>query len=221
MTRVQIAPLVLLAIFAFSVASVASASAEATLLAEWLIGGRQVSALTLVEGTGEVLFSDTSNGSDILCGGIGIGSVGPNGEGEVTEVLTLSGVQVTLTSPELCESQAVCEKSTTDVEVAPEQLPWHGSLYLTESGKFLTTLVEGNSAYDIACLVLGVRVTDECTTTGATFEVSNVTGGVTAAEESGVPLATCSIGGAGTGELVPLKGNLLTASGGLSVSSEP
>jgi hypothetical protein len=208
--------------FAFSALLASTASAEPTLLAEWLVGGNTVLELTQTKTTGEILLADTSNGSDVLCSVILDGSVGSDGEDEITEVLTLSGVVVTLTSPILCESGAVCEASPTDIEVAPEGLPWHTLLFLMESNDSFLDLVF-SASYVVKCLVLGLTITDECTTTLATGGVSNATGGVTRAEETLSPLGTCSIGGAGTGEVVFLKGNLTTATNGetLTVSSEP
>jgi hypothetical protein len=219
MKKIQIMGLILAAMFAFSALLASTASAEPTLLAEWLINGLEVLTLTLVETTGSVLLADTSNGSDVICKWIFDGSVGPNGEDEITEVLTLSGVAVTLASPLLCESGAVCEKSTTDVEISPEGLPWHTLLFLMESNNSFLDLVF-SAGYVVKCLVLGLAVSDECTTMLTAGGVSNTTGGVTATEEALSPLGACSIGGAGTSEIVPLKGNLTTASGGLTVSSE-
>jgi hypothetical protein len=221
MKKIQIIGMALVAMFAFSALLASTAFAEPTLLAEWLINGLEVLTLTLVETTGSILLSDTSNGSDVVCKGIFDGSVGPNGEDEITEVLTLAEpkVQITLAAPLLCESGAVCEKSATDVEVAPEALPWHTLLFLMESNNSFLDLVF-SASYNVKCLVLGLAITDECTATLSAGGVSNTTGGVTGAEEALAPLGLCSIGGAGTGEVVPLKGNLTTASGGLTVSSE-
>jgi hypothetical protein len=200
----------------------ASASAETTLLAEWLLNGAPVTTLTSVEGSGEILWEDIGNKAGITCSDIGDGSVGPNGEGEITEILTLAGVAVSLVTPTLCKKLAgsACEESATDIEAAPEKLPWRGSLVLSEAGTFLTELLEGEAAYVVSCLVLGIKVTDECSTTKSKFEVLNVTGGVEAMGE-GSPLANCSLGGAEKGRLEALPGNLLKAlAGTLSISSE-
>jgi hypothetical protein len=219
MKKHRVILLALMTMSAFGTIVVTSAYAEVTLLAEWLINGVGVTALTSVEGIGEILLKDSSNGSDVTCSAIGVGSVGPNGEGEITEILTLAGVAVSLVSPVLCKRGAVCEESTTDIEVSPENLPWRGSLFLMEDGKFLTSVL-GQTAYSVSCLVLGIKITDECSTTGAAFLVENVAGGVTSVGP-GEPLANCSIGGAETGELEALAGNLLTAlTGTLSISSE-
>jgi hypothetical protein len=218
MKKIQIIGMALVAMFAFSALLASTASAEVTLLAEWLINSLEVVTLTLVETTGSILLSDTSNGSDVKCSGIFDGSVGPNGEDEITEVLSLAKVAVALGSELVCESGAVCEKSTTDVLVAPEGLPWHTLLFLMENGSFLDLVF--SAGYVVKCLVLGLEITDECTATLSAGEVKNVAGGVEGKEEALAPLGTCSIGGASTGEVVPLKGNLTTASEGLAVSSE-
>jgi len=218
MKKIHMISMALVALFAFSAVLVSTAAAETTLLSEWFIGGTAVTSLTLVEATGEILLSDTSNGSDVLCSGIFVGSVGANGEDEITEVLSLSNVLVTLTAPLLCTSDATCEASTTDVEVAPEELPWHTLLYLDVSSSLFLDLVV-KAGYSVTCLVLGIKVEDKCTTENASGEVKNVTGGVEGKEEALSPLGTCSIGGAGTGEVVPLAGNLETSpSGTLTVA---
>jgi hypothetical protein len=222
MKKIQIVGLALVAVFAFGALLASAASAEPTLLAEWLILGSPVTVLTLYEKSSGFRIGDTSNGSSLECSSSTVGSVGPNGEDELTEILSLGGTTVTLSNPLLCESNAVCEKSATDVEVAPEDLPWHLLVFLMESnGTFLDEWISGG--YSSSCLVLGLRITDECTFTDAVGEVSNVTGGVESAEEALTPLGTCSIGGAGTGEFVPQKGNLMTIPGGgpLTVSSGP
>ena len=209
---------VLVAMFALGGALATVASAETTLLAEWLINGTSVATLTLAEGQIEYLYTDTSNGRHIVCSKIFVGSVGPNGEIEATEELDLPRNPKSLSAPTLCTADAVCESSTTDVEMSPEELPWHGLLYLSEStGVFLEMMLK--TGYSIACLVLGIKVVDECSTTDAADEVVNVTGGVEEVERAQEPLGTCSIGGAGTDEVVSLKGNLTsTAAGTLTVS---
>jgi hypothetical protein len=222
MKKIQIIGMALVAMFAFSALLASTASAEPTLLAEWLLNGNPILELTLSEATGTILLTDTSNGSDVLCSGIFDGSVGANGEDEITEVLSLAKVVVTLAAPLVCESDAVCEKSTTDVLVSPENLPWHTLLFLMESNNSFLDLVF-LAGYTVECLVLGLKITDECTTELAAGGVTNVTGGVEGAEEPLAPLGTCSVGGAGTGEVVPIKGNLTKATNGepLTASSAP
>ena len=219
MKKIHMICMALVALFAFSAVLASTAAAENTLLAEWLVGGVGVTTSVLAETKGEILLSDTSNGSDVLCSGIFVGTLGASGAWEVTEVLSLALAVVSLSAPLLCTEDAVCESSTTDVEVSPEGLPWRGLMYLDEtSGLFLALVFK--AGYDVECLVLGLKIKDECTATESAGEVKNVSPGVEGKEESLTPLGTCSIGGAGTGEVVPLAGNSETTSGGTLTVSE-
>lgn len=192
-------------------------AANALLPAEWLVNGAPVTSATNAEGTGEVLMEDLKANLGMKCSGIGIGTVGPGGTGETTESLTLSREAVSLVSPALCKRLGGCEESSTDVEAAPEKLPWKGLVLRDESGKFFL-VTEGQTNYYVSCLILGLKTSEECGTTEVSFEIRNVPGGV---EEVGFgkPNATCSLGGAEAARLEALPGNLLTsASGTLSVS---
>jgi hypothetical protein len=191
-------------VLAFSAIVVSSASAEITLLAEWLFNGTAVISLTSVETRGELLLKDTSNGATVICSAILVGSVGPNGENEVTEVLSAVGITATLAAPLLCRGGPVCEINSTDVEVAPEGLPFHMLLFLMEIGSFLN--VTFKAGYSASCLVLGIKITDECTVTNGITEVVNTSFGVESVGNV-IPPGNCSIGGAGTGELELVTGN--------------
>ena len=99
MRKFNVIGLALFAAFAFSAFAASSAFAEVHL---WLISGADVLTLTLVQIEGELLLSDTKTAFgevDVLCSGILDGTVGPEGEDEITEVLTLGGVLVTLAAP--------------------------------------------------------------------------------------------------------------------------
>jgi hypothetical protein len=197
------------------------ASAETTLLAEWLINGAPVATLTAVEGTGEGIMEDTARMISIKCSAIGIGSVGPDGEGELTEILNLEKIKISETTPLLCQGVKGCEASSTDIEVFPKNLPYLGVLFLDESGSFLTKMTDGLATFKITCLVLGLKVSEECSSEKVIYEVLNVAGGVEAMGE-GLPRGNCTLGGEATERLEALPGNLLkpTAGGTLSMSSE-
>jgi hypothetical protein len=204
------------AVLLFSIITATSASAEVTLLAEWLIDGAAVTALTSVDDTMQSLGSDIAPADGTTCVWTIDGTVGPNGEREDTEFLNGAGVPFTLSAPALCKSDKGCEESATDIEVSPENLPWHTLVYLSEAGQFRYLVEKGS--YSSSCLILGIKVTDECTETNASVEIVNVTGGV---EEIGAatPLANCTVGGVESGEFVNLTGNLgLALSGTLTVS---
>jgi hypothetical protein len=214
--------LALLALFAFSAIMAVSASAETTLLAEWLIKEKAIEELTSVEMSGEILYEDTGVKGHVVCSGVYDGSVGFSGEAEITEVLTLEGSVVSLSSPQLCKSASgsACEENATDIEISPEKLPWHVLMYLKENGSFSADVVS-EAEHVVTCLDLGLKITDTCKVTGATGEVMNST---FSAEAKGAeaPLGSCSLGGKETVEIEPLVGNTILnlVKEGVFVSSE-
>lgn len=208
----------LLAVFALSATFVATASAETTLLAEWLASGVGVTTATSVEGTGTVLLEDSKFKGGVECKGIADGTVNANGVGEVTEVLNEAGTaKIALGGTALIcakESGSSCEG--TDNEVFPEDLPSHGFVYLTEGGLFRDLGVKGG--FSITCLILGISATDECTSENASGEVLNVTGGVEGNGEL-TPKMECTFSKEATGVAQAIAGNLgKTLTGTLSAS---
>jgi hypothetical protein len=218
MRKIHILGIALVAIFAFSAVVASMASAETTLLADWEIGGVVVTAETPTTAEGEIQLEDTKAKLGVTCSGKFIGTSGPNGIDLVTEVQSLTGTQVTLTAPLLCKSHKFCEESATDIEAAPEGLPWTTKAYLTEAGTFRDLTIK--ATYSTSCLVLGIKVSEECTDENASYELKNVTGGIEAVGAA-TPDGNCTTGGAGAGEVTFLAGNLLkpTAGGTITVSS--
>ena len=223
MKKFQIVGLALVAVLALSAVLVASASA-ATLLAEWLINGAAVTTAKPSTTTGELTLEDTSNKGGVVASGILVGTVGENGEDSITEVLTLAGVTATLAAPILGKKAAgsVCEESATDIEISPEGLPWHSLLALSSETTFSDSVF--SAGYNVSCLVLGIKISDECTSPtiaagGSGSTVGNVAGGVEITGEA-TPLANCSIGGTGTGKIVPSAGNVIASSAGTLTVSE-
>jgi hypothetical protein len=199
-SRVNMGLLALVAVVAFG-AIVASASAETTLLAEWLVNGQGFLALTSSERRGVLLVANGRTGIVVLCSVKEDGSIGPSGEEETTELLTTAGVAITLAAPVLCINDKNCEKP----EYSPLALPWRKLLFLTGSGKFL--LVIARFSYELTCTTLGIKSTDTCTYEESEDEAVNKEGG--SSEEVGrdEPLGNCSIGGEHTGEFEDLPGN--------------
>jgi hypothetical protein len=216
MSKLQILGLALVATLALGAMLASSASAEEAmpLLAEWLNNGVAVVAETFTD-PGEFVMGEKEK-LKARCSLILDGEMLADGKGNDTKILTLAGVEVTLAAPALCKSAVGCEENATDIEVAPENLPWKILAFLSATGEFLE-LVEGET-WDVICLVLGVKISIECTSTDAEFELLNVAGGV---EVMGVgkPLGTCP-GGANTfeSEQVPGSGDESTT-GALTVSS--
>jgi hypothetical protein len=196
-----------------------SARAEELTSGEWLINGSSVTTATAATASGEEIYEDTKAGIGVVCSAKRVETLNESGLGEVAELLTLAGAAVSLTSPLLCKSHKFCEESTTDIEWAPEKLPWKIALTRTESGALRLSLQE--VSYFESCLVLGIKTSEECTISSASSEVKNVTGGVESVGSLS-PNGTCTIGGADSGEVAFVSGNLMAPTGGgtLTASSE-
>jgi hypothetical protein len=181
---------VLCALFAFG-ALVASAAFAVEDEAVWLVHGELVLVLTPAESEGEILLVvlNTANSAvlnEIKCSGIFDGSIGPNGEDEITEVLTLLQVKVgkdqlltgggnELTGePVTCEvtfdagETVDCETGATNAQVWPANLPWHTqiSLMLTAPEDILDvfTGTVGEPGFEVLCLktLLGISAENLC-----------------------------------------------------------
>ena len=95
------------------------------LLAEWLVGAKEITAELNVEGSGELLMEDTKTAlgaTDILCSGTVDGTIGPDGLGVASEVLTLGSVAVSSTA--LSGTALTC----TEQNICSEPLVWAMSL---------------------------------------------------------------------------------------------
>lgn len=218
MKKIHIVSLALVAIFALSAMLAATASAETTLLAEWLVGGAGVTTATSTESTGTLLLEDSKFKGSLECKGILDGTVNTNGADETTEVLNEAGtVKIALGGTALvCIKEAGSSCEGTDNEVFPEDLPWKTLLYLTEGGLFGDHVFK--AGYSVTCLILGIGATDECVTEEGLYELLNVTGGV---EGNGTisPDGTCTFSKEATGVVQFITGNLTkTLTGTLSAS---
>jgi hypothetical protein len=224
--------LALVAVFAFSSVMVASASAETTLLAEWLLNGAAVTGTTAVETAGEVKVEDNKvpiiGKVAIDCSFIADGWVDANGLDFISELLTLGKVKVTaklVGTGMLCSSATGCEAASegSPIEVWPATEGWETLLVLMENGTFLD-IIHG-SGYEVLCLILGAMVEDECNATEAGILEQNGTapnGAEIPAHSIGEPLATCKEGGAASGvnETLTVAKTIPTGGGELTVSSE-
>jgi hypothetical protein len=222
MKRLHVVTLAFTAVIVLGVIAAATASAETTLLAEWLIKGLAVATLTSVSSTGKILYEDIKLGAAVECEGTGTGFVGANGEGEEAEFLNPKGEAVTLAKPETlttgCKIDKGCE-TAGGLEVAPENLPGPPApVFLAgppESVKFLGVGF-GPPGVDISvtCRIAMIKMTDECEA------VEGVTGEVVASLEGAEwvgplsPNSTCSIGGKGSGVSEPVGPNHLVNSSG-------
>jgi hypothetical protein len=234
MRKCHVVTIVAFALLALSAVAVSAASAEITLLAEWLIGGGMITTTHAVKGTGTVLFTDSGTlfgSATVSCGGeTAHGTVGPNGTGEVTSILNSSGG---LIEPELkgeaalCEGTKTCEKDATETEAWPLKLPVLGLLFLLEAGNFTVlgfTPGTKGVGFEIKCLVLGSLIEDTCSTENVQGTVINNSGktGVEATGHS-EPGLSCTEGNSTSGTAEAAAGNLMTIETGtekLTVSSE-
>lgn len=214
--------LALVATVAFGAISAASASAEVAL---WLINGGDITALTTTTTTGSLnLINKTILGNiTVLCEGIFDGSVGAEGEDEITKLLSLAGVEIpeTLTAGTglSCIVDAGSSLCATNelAEVWPMNLPWHTQLLLEGEGykdELGTGSVNGKEpGYHVFCTISKAENLCEGIISSV---IKNGTSGVEG-EFVHQPSRTCSVG---TGEVDSggVPGIISLTSGTLTVS---
>lgn len=233
MKKLQVILMALVAVFALSAAVVSSASAETTLLAEWLAGGKPVTSTLASASKGSLKLEDSETlvGKAVVeCkGGTLEGTVGANGADEVLKILNAAGKEVEANlkgEAYLCEGTTGCEKDATETEAWPVALPILTLLFLLENGTFTIlfyTKTGGASdvGWEIKCLVLGTLIEDTCASEDIQAEALNVTGGVELMEKS-EPGSSCTEGKSKSGFAENVVGNLTTLTSGetLTMSSE-
>jgi hypothetical protein len=220
-----------LAVLMLSALFASTASGAVTfLLAEWLIGGEKLTTSLAVEGTGEINLIDTNAGGlgirvEVLCSGIGVGTIGPNGAGEVTEFLNLAKEAIGLTP--LTGLALTCTNSANCTEPLgwAAKLPWKNELVLMEDGteSFFANLTINAGDY-VECLILGVSVDEECSASVGAIKVTNESGGVDGElsdpfqELAELKLGAC--GGRAETAILEGLGTLVPDAGTLTASSE-
>lgn len=210
-------------------------------LAEWLVAAGAVTTTLLVESSGLLTLEDKKGPlgvrGAVLCSGILDGTIGPNGEDEITELLRLDGVTaVSLTALSgnalLCDGQAGCNTGTGNAEVWAVNLPWLTSVERVEEASptlfqgFVDLILPhtggGEPGWYTFCPTALGNQEDECKAPEAAAEKSNITGGgvldVFAEVFTllvGAELAKCSASAEahsgnveGTGETISLEGAL-------------
>jgi hypothetical protein len=210
--------------------------AESTLLAEWLANGSVIAVALSTETTSEFLLEDqaTLTGkAAILCKGIFVGTVGPNGEDSVTKLLNLAKEEVAALgglallgtgAGSDCVTVSGCAEGTaaSPIEVWPKNLPWSTLLFLMEIGAF-ADLVK-SMAFELLCLVLAVNAEDTCEASDIEFTIINdpLSGDASIPAQSGLPLANCTQGGNEKGVIATDAAAAIGLTGGelLTVSSE-
>jgi len=230
MKKIHILGIAAIAMLAFSVVGIASASA-ATL--QWLAATKAIAAAEPSETTGELTLGSTNGGGagikvKVLCSGIFDGSVGPGPEDLINELLTLGKVLVTLAAPLACTNLEGCEKP----EVNAVNLPWLTRLELmgTEAAPVFLDVIQKEGSepgWEVTCTfpLIG-KITETCTAPAGGTVLKNGTGGeVTGVfEKEAANEANCTAGGAKSG-FVLSEGNpagviTLNSKAALAVSYE-
>jgi hypothetical protein len=230
MSKIRLLGFAFVAVSAFSVFFVASASAVLTWEpALWLNNGAEIANGTVlpVTTTGGLILKNVLNGAEILCEGIFDGTIvnnaGPpaQGLGEITKVLTLTGVEVAQLDEAGATGGMVCTNIKTcsnGAEVWPGGLPWDNDL--VQDGTLFGVEALSKITYFILCLVPIIGTVEELCEgeIGTVGEILNVAGGV---EPTGALslLGPCGAN-AEDGEVIADAGGLtaLTVGGPLSAS---
>jgi hypothetical protein len=223
MRKIHLLWLALVAICAFGAVGTASAIAEEG-PAEWLENGAVMLVAKAATTDGELLFWDllSSVGEpQFLCSGIFIGSVGPGGKDEVTEVMNLSLVKVAELDPGVSETGIACtgEKTCEVAEVWPSNLPWLSQVDLLTATTYEDlALLNANNltpAYFLLCRVFFIDNTELCETQNEDgFEVLNETNDVAS---TGLSLLEAICGGEEMGAL-SVDSALISLDSGASLS---
>jgi hypothetical protein len=220
-----------LAVFMLGVFFASTASALTFLLAEWLEAGAAISSAKLVDGEGEINIVNLDGGGlgvtiELLCSGIGVGTVGPASEGTTTAFLNLAGEEISGVPLTGLALECTNSKNCTEPLVWAEELPWKGELELMEDGTEILFVGLGfKGAMYSECLVAGISVSELCTVAVAAGELTNEAGGTVDGvasdafqELAGLKLGECA-GHAEVAEVSGLGLLLLTSGNALTVSS--
>jgi hypothetical protein len=183
--------------------------------AEWFMGGSPIAEGHQATETQEEVALEDSGALvkvAILCKFILEGNVGPNDQGEITEVLNTSGEKIGTNlsgNALLCSSLSACEGST-DIEIWPDNLPWLTELELMESAPHILNRLFGGGAgkepgWEAKCLVFGLTFEDLCE--GGTSSTAETTSEKFVLEifNPAAPISsqnsTCTQGGEGAGKV--------------------
>jgi hypothetical protein len=226
MKKIHLMGLALFAVFAFGAIAASSAFAED----RWLIDEVAVATLTSVQTSGVLLLQDLKTPlgvAHVECSGILDGTVGPAGEDEITDVLTLAGVPYGRDNAnnELEGEGAPC----TQIQNCGEPLVWvYGLPWLTQlelvGSTFVDDFTSDNTAkklgYELECMTTLFKPVDLCEQTlfAATLEnmvapESDVLG--TISEES---KGDCMLGGVGSGDTFSVEPGLTSTLDGLTLA---
>jgi hypothetical protein len=226
MKKIHLMGLAMFAVFAFGAIAASSAFAED----RWLIDEVGVTTLTSVQTSGELLLIDLKTPigvSEVQCSGILDGTVGPAGEDEITEVLTLAGLPYPHDNAnnELEGEGVPC----TGILNCGEPLVWvYGLPWLTQLELVGSTFVDDFTSdnamkllgYEVECMTTIFKPVDLCeqelfssTLENMVAPESDVLG--TISEES---QANCTLGGPGSGSTLSVGAGLTSTLDGLTLA---
>lgn len=223
----------LAATLALGAVVVATASGVEFLLAEWQVGGVNVAAELAVKVTGEFDLVDNKvpfiGEASVLCSAVFIGTITTNGSDLVNEFLDLT--ELIMAGNGLGTTALSCTNIANCVEplVWALNLPWLTTAELMEDmgSLFVELFTEGgagNPGWEVECMGMG-GISDECNASLFIGEASNIVGMAVEVtfsrafnELSGIGLATCSQGGAGSG-IIAGSLRVTSAEGVVSVTS--
>lgn len=209
----------MLAVVAFSAVASTGAYAEETLLAEWLEDGASLVSKEPVTVTTNLTLRDKetiAGSAALLCRLVMDGTVGPNGEGEITEILNakneavsvggLSGLALLGTGAASGEGSECVSVETCAAGTAASNtlvwfigLQWRFFVYLHVAiSRYLWTFFAagaGNISIELLCLVLGINTEDTCASPGNRLEFETLNDPEMAALPAGpggAPLMKCT-----------------------------
>jgi hypothetical protein len=181
---------------------------EESLLKEWRVDGAALTALQSVETTGEIKLvaeSEPIIGTvEVLCSQILDGTISPGGAGEITELLTLTGVAISKTA--LSGTSLGC----TNVAKCPSPELWVVGLpYQSKLESPTDDVITGSSGvgFEIKCKGIIGEPSDTCTQSSvlATLENSTTPETTVLSTINEIKKSNCSLAGS-------LEGSLITPS---------
>jgi hypothetical protein len=234
MKKLHAVLMALVAVFALSAVAVSTASAEITLLAEWLANGNPITMTLATTSKGTLLLTDSATplgSATVKCAGGSLdGWVGPDGTDQINEVLTSTGksTEAGLKGEGfLCEGTKTCEKDATETEAWPIALPIMTLLYLLESTTEPFTILfftpgAKNVGWEIKCLALATLIEDTCSGEDISAEALNGSNGSPELMGPSSPGESCTEGSSTSGTAETEAGNTTTLNNGetLTMSSE-
>jgi hypothetical protein len=226
MKKIHVVGLAMFAVFAFGAIAASSAFAED----RWLIDEVGVATLTSVQTSGVLLLVDLNTPigvSQIECSSILDGTVGPAGEDEITEVLTLAGVAYGKDNAnnELEGEGLPC----TGIQNCGEPLVWvYGLPWLSQLELVGTTFVDDFTSdnatkmlgYELECMTTIFKPVDLCEQTLFASTLENMLApesdvlGTVSEEQKG----NCSLGGAGSEDTFSVEAGLTSTLDGLTLA---